>query len=116
MANQRIIDLLSATGMKRNDIAAVLGVDPSTLRRWSYGETHPPADKLAALEQLAGGSRPESPTKPVPQAHELAKFSSLALLEELTRRARGGSLQDVQPGGQRKALRAVAFRETDEDE
>ena len=111
MANQRIIDLLAATGMKRNDIAAALGVDTSTLRRWSYGETQPPAEKLAELERIAGGGTPlQPPRKAPPVARELADFPSSALVEELGRRMRGGILQDVQPGGAAKRpLRAVAF-------
>jgi transcriptional regulator with XRE-family HTH domain len=118
MADQGITDLLTATGMKRNDIAAVLGVDPSTLRRWSYGETQPPAGKLAELERMAGGATPPHSPKQLPQAHELAKFSSSARIDELARRARGGILQDTQPGAPaaKRPLRSVAFRDVRDDE
>lgn len=100
MANQRIVDLLAATGMKRNDLAAVLGVDPSTLRRWSYGETQPPVEKLAALERIAGGgAAPEAPKRSQPNTGQLADFPSSALIEELARRSRGGILQDAPAKG-----------------
>jgi transcriptional regulator with XRE-family HTH domain len=118
MANQRIIDLLAATGMKRNDLAAVLGVDPSTLRRWSYGETQPPAEKLEALERIAGGgAAPEAPKRSHPATRELAAFPSSALIEELARRSRGGILQDAPAGGatSKRSLRAVAFRDVADD-
>lgn len=117
MANQRIVDLLAATGMKRNDIAAVLGVDPSTLRRWSYGETQPPAEKLTELERMAGGDIPSRPARQMPQAQELARFSSSALIDELARRARGGILQDPQPGASaaKRPLRSVAFRDVSDE-
>lgn len=117
MVNQRIIDLLAATGMKRNDLAAALGVDTSTLRRWSLGNTQPPAAKLAELERIAGGGTPLQPTKQAVQpARELASFPSSALIEELARRTRGGILQDVQPsGGAKRPLRSVAFRDVEDD-
>ncbi|MFF2245160.1 helix-turn-helix domain-containing protein [Arthrobacter sp. NPDC058130] len=119
MANQRITELLAATGMKRNDVAAVLGVDPSTLRRWSYGETQPPAEKLGALERMAGGEPATIPPRQGQgRAYELAEFSSSELIEELARRARGGTLRDVRPGGSPGAprpLRAVAFKDVEDD-
>jgi transcriptional regulator with XRE-family HTH domain len=118
MGNQGITELLAATGMKRNDIAAVLGVDPSTLRRWSYGETQPPAEKLAALERMAGGGPAPLPLKRGQgRAYELSDFSSSELIEELARRARGGTLQDARPVGPsaRRSLRSVAFRDVEDD-
>lgn len=117
MGNQRIIDLLAATGMKRNDLAAALGVDPSTLRRWSLGNTQPPADKLAALERIAGGGTiPQAPQRSQPSARELADFPSSALIEELARRSRGGILQDAPAGGAsaKRPLRAEAFKDVED--
>lgn len=118
MKNQRIIDLLTATGMKRNDLAAVLGVDPSTLRRWSLGNTQPPDEKLAALERIAGGgTAPQAPTRSQSTARELADFPSSALIEELARRSRGGILQDMPAGGSgaKRPLRAVALTDAQDD-
>jgi len=44
--------LRKARGLRQGDVAAELGVDPRTLRRWEAGETTPPPEKVARLVEL----------------------------------------------------------------
>lgn len=118
MDTKKVADLIHATGMKQTDIALALEVNVSTVRRWASGNSMPSDEHVAALEGLAGARpklRPLGSRKPAAAA--LAEVPAVALIEELARRARGGTLQDgnstslVTP----RPLRSVAFTDVADD-
>jgi transcriptional regulator with XRE-family HTH domain len=120
MDTKQIAALIEATGMKRIDLALALDVNVSTLRRWAAGGSVPSDEHIAELQKLAGGARPK--LRPIgtrkPDATALAQVPATALIEELARRARGGTLKDGNSTSLEappRQLRAVAFTDVADD-
>ena len=118
MNSEEIAALIRATGMKQTEIAVELEVNVSTVRRWAAGNSTPSDEHIGQLQKLAGQRpklRPLGSRKPVTGA--IAELPSEVLIEELARRARGGTLRDT--GAARldapRPLRAVAFTDVADD-
>lgn len=118
MDTNEIAALIQATGLKQTEIATALDVNVSTVRRWAAGNSTPSDEHIEQLQKLAGQRpklRPLGSRKPVVAA--LTELPSEALIEELARRARGGTLRDT--GAARldapRPLRAVAFTDVADD-
>jgi transcriptional regulator with XRE-family HTH domain len=91
--------LIQATGMKRADIAEAICVNVSTVRRWAAGGSTPSDEHIEQLRKLAGGAKPPRLLgQPKPAAIMLAEVPSDALIQELARRSRGGTLRDAKAG------------------
>lgn len=119
MNSKEIAQLIERTGLKKQDVAAAIGVSVATLRRWEHGESSMPDDKAMELRKLAGGARPLrslGARKPAAAA-VLAEVPATVLIEELARRARGGQLRESGAGelDARRTLRAVAFTDVSDD-
>jgi transcriptional regulator with XRE-family HTH domain len=124
MDTQQVAALIHATGMKQTDIALALDVNVSTVRRWASGNSMPSNEHIEQLQQLAGTKpklRPLGSRKPA--AAILADVPATVLIEELARRARGGTLKDGnsgsldagRPADTPRKLRAVAFTDVADD-
>lgn len=110
--------MIQATGLKQADIAAALDVNVSTVRRWASGGSRPSDEHIAQLKKLGGGApKLRSLGSRKPAAAALAEVPATVLIEELARRARGGTLHDSAPGElvARRSLRAVAFTDVADD-
>lgn len=119
MDTSEIGKLIHATGLKQADIAAALDVNVSTVRRWAAGGSMPSDEHVSELQKLAGGVKPlRLVNRPTVPARVLAELPSDALIQELARRSRGGTLRDSQAGNldTPRSLRAVAFRDSEDDE
>jgi transcriptional regulator with XRE-family HTH domain len=118
MDTSEIGKLIHSTGMKQAEIAAALDVNVSTVRRWAAGGSRPSEEHIAELQKLAGGVKPLRLLNrgPLP-AKALAEVPSDALIQELARRSRGGTLRDARAGelDAPRTLRAVAFRDVEDD-
>lgn len=92
--------LIQATGMKQTDIADAIRVNVSTVRRWAAGGSMPSDEHVEQLRKLAGGAKPPRlPSRqPKPTAVILAEVPSDALIQELARRSKGGTLRDARAG------------------
>jgi hypothetical protein len=122
MTDTEVSQLMAKTGLKVMEIAAALDIPVATLNRYKRGATTMPDEKLEELRKLAGGSKPlqlvgKRPTVP---AKVLAEVPDDALIQELARRSRGGILgRNNRPAGNLdtpRPLRAVAFRDTEDDD
>lgn len=119
MDSKEIAQLIERTGLKKQDVAAAIGVSVATLRRYEHGESAMPDDKVSELKKIAGGGRQLhslGSRKPAAAA-VLAEVPATVLIEELARRARGGQLRESGAGelDARRSLRAVAFTDVADD-
>jgi transcriptional regulator with XRE-family HTH domain len=119
MDTNDVAALIRATGMKQTDIALAMDVNVSTVRRWASGNSTPSSEHIEQLQQLAGARpklRPLGSRKPVAPA--LAEVPATVLIEELARRARGGTLHDGNATSlvATRSLRSVAFTDVADDE
>ena len=118
MDTAEIGKLIQSTGLKQADVAAALEVNVSTVRRWAAGGSTPSDEHIQALRKLAGAApKLRSLGTRKPAAAALAEVPATVLIEELARRARGGTLHDSAPAElvARRPLRAVAFTDVRDD-
>jgi transcriptional regulator with XRE-family HTH domain len=97
MNTMGIGQLIQATGMKQADIADAIRVNVSTVRRWAAGASTPSDEHIDELRKLAIGAAPlHLRGQRKPAAVILAEVPSDALIQELARRSKGGTLRDLQ--------------------
>ena len=118
MDTEEIAALIRATGMKQTEVALALDVNVSTVRRWAAGNSTPSDEHIEQLQKLAGQRpklRPLGSRKPL--VAPLTELPSEALIEELARRSRGGTLRDNNTArlDAPRPLRAVAFTDVADD-
>ena len=115
MDAKKISGLVEKTGLTRAQVADSLGITTTQLRRYERGQAAIPDERLATLQRLAGGPalRPLGVRRIEPAA--LADVPATALIEELARRARGGTLKDGNSTATHRPLRAVAFTDVPDE-
>lgn len=120
MEAKKISELIERTGVTRQKVAESLGVSVAMLRKYEHGYAPMPDARLATLERLAGGAMPATGALSAgrSEAALLAEIPFTALVEEVARRTRSGQVKETgrSSRGVTRPLRAVAFRDSDEDD